>query len=84
MTPSILDHLLDPLAASFSQQQTERVLAWRLDPAQQKRLDYLREQANEGQLSEDEEREYHRFIEDLDVIATIQAKARQAPSQDAA
>ena len=84
MTSSLLDCLLDPLARTLSRQQADQILSWRLDANSQARLAELREKANDGLLSAVEDEEYKRFVEDLDTIAIIQAKARQAPSADAA
>jgi hypothetical protein len=41
------------------------------------RLDRLAEKANEGQLTEEEAREYDRFIELGDIIATLRLKAER-------
>lgn len=81
MTASLLDRLLDPLAASFSEKQAEQVLGWRPDADLQERIDFLRAAANEGRLTPDEEAEYKLLVEDLDMIAIIQAKARQTCSR---
>ncbi len=84
MADSLLDHLLEPLAQSFTEQQARQIMEWRLDPSQEERLQSLREKANEGKLTEEEELEYKRFVEDLDVIAIIQSKARLSQSKSAA
>lgn len=81
---NLLEQLLDPLAQSFSDQQARQILAWRLHGEAQDRLDHLREGANHGTLSPDEAAEYRRWVEDLDIIALIQAKARQALDKSAA
>ena len=80
----LLDQLLDPLAQSFSEQQARQILEWRLDSDTRDHLDRLREGANEGNLSDEESNEYRRWVDDLDVIAIIQAKARQALTRNAA
>lgn len=84
MTSSLLDQLLDPLAQSFTAQQARQILDWHLDTEGMKRLELLRERANEGSLSEEDDVEYKRLIEDLDVAALIQAKARQTLAKNAA
>ena len=84
MSGTLLDKLLDPLARSFSKDQARQIMRWRLDAETQTRLERLRNGANEGTLSHEEEAEYRRWVEDLDVIAIIQAKARQSLAEDAA
>jgi hypothetical protein len=84
MSSMLLDQLLDPLAQSFSEQQARQILEWRLDGEACDRLARLREGANEGTLSEEDAIEYRRWVDDLDVIALIQAKARQALTRNAA
>ena len=42
------------------------------------RMDYLREPANEGVLSDDERSQHERFIESLDLLATLKSHARIA------
>lgn len=84
MTASLLDRLLDPLAQSFTVQQARQILEWHLDAEGLNRLELLRERANEGNLSEEDDAEYKRLVEDLDVIALIQAKARRTLAKDAA
>ena len=80
MDHTLLDLMFDPLARTFSKSQTQQVLGWKLTADQEERLEYLRERANEGTISENEDREYKRLVEDLDVIAILQAKARLAQS----
>ena len=84
MSVAPLDQLLDPLARSFSGEQARQIVDWRLDTETESRLEQLRTGANEGTLTPSEEAEYRRWVEDLDVIAIIQAKARQALTKDAA
>lgn len=84
MSQFLLDQLLDPLTASFSDRQVEQILSWQMDSELENRLNYLRERANEGLLSEEEDSEYKQFVEDLDLISLIQLKARKNPSVDAA
>jgi len=42
----------------------------------QERIDYLAEQANEGLLTAEEREEYAGYLDAIDVIAVLQAKAR--------
>ena len=79
-----LELLLSPLADSFSEGQAQLVLSLKLDEQTQRRVDVLREKANDGLLSQDEEMEYKEFIEAVDVISILQAKARQIKDREAA
>lgn len=45
------------------------------DPEFQLRLNELGAKANDGKLSEDEQREYDTYIEGMDVIALLRAKS---------
>jgi hypothetical protein len=49
----------------------------RLNEAAKDRLDLLAQRANEGQLTPEEAREYDRFIDLGDIIATLRLKAER-------
>lgn len=55
-----------------------RVVDYRIDSDAQDRLADLREKANNGQLDDVERIEYAQLVEDLDLLAILQAKARSA------
>jgi hypothetical protein len=61
-----------------------RQLKVRADPALQARLDDLASKANEGELSEREREQYDAYVEAIDLIAILQAKARKILANDAA
>jgi hypothetical protein len=71
-----LDRLLEPLAASFSPEVAAKVAALRADDAMQSRIDYLAERSNEGLLTVEEREEYATYLNAIDVVAVLQAKAR--------
>lgn len=71
-----LDRLLNPVADTFSESQARKILEIRADQELQARIEVLREKANEGTLSDEEDAEYKDFIEAVDVISILQAKAR--------
>ena len=48
-----------------------------LDQAAKARLELLAQKANEGQLAPEEAREYDRFIELEDILATLRLKAER-------
>jgi len=51
-------------------------MEFRVDPKVQERVNELARKANEGELTEAEKVEYQNFIEDNDIIAILQSKAR--------
>lgn len=79
-----LDRLLNPVADTFSVSQARKILEIRADPELQARIEVLREKANEGTLSSEEDAEYKDFVEAADVISILQAKARAILEKTAA
>jgi hypothetical protein len=75
---SVLDEILDPLTECFTPEVARRITAISLDPRNQARIDELASKANEGQLSESERADYEAYIEALDLLAIVKAKARFA------
>ena len=74
----ILERLLEPLKECFTPEVADRVANLRADPETQQRLDELAAKANEGELSDDERDEYRAYVDAIDVIGILQAKARVA------
>lgn len=74
----ILDQVLDPVGECLTPVVAARIAALRAAPALQKRIGELAERNAEGKLSSREETEYAAYVEALDVIAVLQAKARRA------
>lgn len=85
--PSIVhtpfERLLDTLASCLTPDVARRVASLHVDAATQARIDELAEKANEGQLSAEEDSEYRQFIEAMDFVAILQAKAREMLSSKA-
>ena len=73
-----VDHLIRGFTPELAKHFSELPLP---DPEFQGRLDELAAKANEGQLSETEEREYDRYIELMDLVAWIQLKTRSRFSE---
>jgi hypothetical protein len=69
--------MLDPVADSMSREFAESLIALKADDQFLARIEVLRRKANDGSLSPDEDAEYKDFVEALDVISILQAKARQ-------
>jgi hypothetical protein len=75
---SVLDRLLSPLARSLTPDAARCIANFRADGQTQAHIDELAEKCNEGRLSPEEHREYEAYVEAIDMIAILQAKAREA------
>jgi hypothetical protein len=76
-TTSYLDRLLDPLTEAFTPQMAFALLELRADSELEAHIDELRRKANAGTLSPAEDAEYKDFVEAVDLISIMQAKARR-------
>jgi hypothetical protein len=70
-----LDGLLDPLSRCLDAESARRVVALRVAPGVQERIDALAERANEGVLTEDERTEYEALLNAADFISILKLKA---------
>jgi hypothetical protein len=80
MSPTLetpLDRLLDPVARCFTTDVAKRLADIRPDPGTQARIDELAGKATEGKLTVAEEAEYHGYVEAIDIVSILQAKARR-------
>lgn len=77
----VLDRLLDPIADCLTAESADKIARLSVDPSVQRRLDELADKASAGTLSESERSEYTEFVEAIDLVAIIQAKARRRGSQ---
>jgi hypothetical protein len=75
---TVLDRLLDPFAECLTREAAMRIVELRPDQETEARLDELREKANEGLLTAAEREEYEEFIEGMDLMGILKAKARAA------
>ena len=73
---SALDRFLDPLTECFTAGVAQRIVELPTDPQSVARLEQLREKANFGGLSDDERAEYEEFVEAMDFVAILKAKAK--------
>jgi hypothetical protein len=73
---AILDKMLEPITRCFTPAVAKRVAELRADPVTQARIDELAAKCNESALTEAEQREYEAYIEAIDLIGILQAKAR--------
>jgi hypothetical protein len=72
-----LDRLLDSVTECLTPEVAKRLVELRVDPQTQARIDELADKANGGQLSPGERDEYAGFVEAIDLVAILQAKARR-------
>ena len=73
---SVLDRVLDPLASCFTPEVARKIANLRADEAIQSRLGTLANKSAEGLLTPSEREEYEAYVEAIDVIGLLQAKAR--------
>jgi hypothetical protein len=72
----MLDRLFDPLGEILTPDVARKLVNYRFDAKVQARIDRLARKCNEGQLTEGERREYESYVQAIDFIAILQAKAR--------
>ncbi len=77
-TIQLLDRILDPVADAFSPVVARRILALRGDDEMQTRIDELVTKSNKGELTDEELAEYKSYVDVIDLISVLQAKAQQA------
>ena len=83
-TTSYLDRLLDPLTNAFTPEVATAIVELRADSELEAHIIELRNKANDGTLTPAEEAEYKEFVEAVDLISIIQAKARHFLAKHAA
>jgi hypothetical protein len=76
MESTILDKMLEPVARCWTPAVAQQIAELRAEPPIQARIDELAAKCNEGALTEAEQREYEAYVEALDLIGLLQAKAR--------
>jgi hypothetical protein len=74
---TILDEVLEPVARCFTPDVARQIAALQGASTLQARLDELAAKANEGELTEEEQEQYEAYVEAIDVISILQAKARK-------
>ena len=73
----LLDRILDPIAEALSPEAARRIVALRGDADMQARIDELATKSNHGELTEEERAEYKSYVDLIDLISVLQAKAQQ-------
>ncbi len=74
---SYLDRLLEPLTEAFTPKMASVLLELRADAEIEAHIGELRQKANAGVLTPTEGSEYKDFVEAVDLISIMQAKARR-------
>jgi hypothetical protein len=72
----VLDRLLDPLGDILTPEVARKLVSYRFDATARTRIDKLARKCNEGRLTVKERREYEIYVQTIDFIAILQAKAR--------
>ena len=72
----VLKRLLDPLGRLLTPDVARKLVDYRFDAQAQERIDALARKCNEGELTEGERREYETYVQTIDFISILQAKAR--------
>ena len=75
---TLLDRVMATWAQALTPASAEQVLRFQLDPDTQRRVDELADGAAQGTLSESELAEYDEFVEAIDLLGILKAKAREA------
>lgn len=74
---AILDKMLEPVTRCLTPAVAKRITELRADSVTQARIDELAAKCNEGALTEAEQREYGAYMDAIDLIGILPAKARQ-------
>jgi len=81
---SVLDEILDPVTRAFSRDVAEALVNIKAGALAQERISELAEKCNEGSLTPAERAEYESYVNAVDLISVLQAKARAWLTQHAA
>ena len=76
MDHTVLDRLLRPFTECLTPEVSQRIVNLQLDSHSQARLDELAAKAKEGQLIDDERQEYEEFVEGIDLMGILKARAQ--------
>ena len=81
---AILDDVLEPVAKCFTAEVAREIAGLRLAPEIEARLDQLAEKSNEGRLTPAEREQYEAYVDAIDLVSVLQAKARRILVETAA
>jgi hypothetical protein len=77
-----LDRWLDPVGRALNPDAARQLLNLRADEDTQRRVEELADRNTEGQLTDDERDEYQALVAAAELVAVLQAKARNRISGD--
>ena len=77
-----MDRMLEQLTGCLNAESAHRIVALRIDPEIQARVEVLADKANEGLLSEEDRDEYKSYIEMADLFAILKLKAQRLVSSN--
>ena len=73
---AMLDEMLEPVTRAFSREVAQAFVNLRASAAAQSRIAELAEKCNEGALTPAEQTEYETYVNTLDLVSVLQAKAQ--------
>lgn len=73
---AVLDRFLEPVRECLTPELARQLVEFRADALTQSRVNELARKCNDGVLTAAEKTEYEGLIEEADMIALLQAKAR--------
>jgi hypothetical protein len=75
-TMAVLDEILEPVASAFSRDVAQALVNIKAGEGVQARIADLAGKCNEGRLTPVEQAEYESYVQAVDMISLLQAKAR--------
>lgn len=79
----VLSQLLEPIGRMMPVGFARELAALKATPEVQSRLEELADKSTEGELSDEERAEYASYVDAIDVISLLQAKARAVLARQA-
>lgn len=81
VTEDAFDQIMVSLGECLTPEVAHRILEIQLDAGSQSRIDDLARKANQGTLTSVERKQYESIVEAIDLLAILQAEARDALSR---
>jgi hypothetical protein len=75
-TTAVLDDILEPVTNAFSRDVAQALVNIRAGEIAQTRMAELADKCNEGLLTPTEHAEYESYVQAVDMVSILQAKAR--------
>lgn len=73
---AVLEEMLEPVTRAFSRDVAQALVNIKASDAAQARIAELAEKCSEGSLTPDERAQYETYVNAVDLISLLQAKAR--------